>query len=245
VPYDAITASSRSLVHMGNAIRSAADDLLGQVKSLAAALGNVEPADVLVLDGLVKAGEWSGTFAALLSDSFGESQGSLEGRGRFNTTRDPKHVLGGPTPFFEAVATAVELSVDRDTGALTLHKVAHATDAGYVVNRQRAVGLDEGGVVMGIGLATSEALLYKDARLANGSSLDYRIPTVYDVPDELISVFIENGDGPGLDGAKGIGEGGILAVAPAISAAIADCAGVWIHDLPLSRNKIWDALRER
>ena len=95
---------------------------------------------------------------------------------------------------------------------------------------------------MGMGLALSEQLCHRpDGRLANGSSLDYRIPTVHDMP-EFASVFIENGDGPGPFGSKGLAEGGVLAVAPAIAAAIHDCVGVRLTEMPFTPERVLDAL---
>ncbi|MEX0629614.1 MAG: xanthine dehydrogenase family protein molybdopterin-binding subunit [Chloroflexota bacterium] len=206
-PFDALTASSRSVVHMGNAVVAACQDLKRQLAA------GASPADDLV------------------------------GEGTFSAVADETHPLGGPTPFYEAVATAVELQVDPETGLLSIDRVVHATDAGAVLDRQRATGLDEGGLMMGIGLATSEQLIHaEDGRLLNGSSLDYRIPTIGDRPGEVVSLFQENRDGPGPSGAKGLAEGGILAVAPAIRAAIHDATGAFVDDLPFTPEKLWRAL---
>jgi CO/xanthine dehydrogenase Mo-binding subunit len=169
--------------------------------------------------------------------------GDLSATGAFTAARDASHPLGGPTPFYEAVATAVELSVDRSTGMIHIHRVVHVTDAGKVHDHIRARGLDEGGVIMGIGLALSEQLIYEQGRLLNGSSLDYRIPTLLDLPDEIVTLFAENHDGPGPAGAKGLAEGGLLAVAPAIAAAILDCTGVHLRELPFTAERVWRALR--
>ncbi len=243
VPFDALTASSRSLVHMGRALEAAVVDLRQTVAGHAAGLGGVEPGDVALVDGIVKAGEWQGSYADVMRAVFGAGQGELVGRGQFQAQADADHVLGGPTPFFEAVVTGVELSVDTETGLLDVHKVVHVTDAGRILNRPRAVGLDEGGVVMGMGLALTEQLVYEEGRLRNGSSLDYRIPTASDAPRESVSLFQENGDGPGPHGSKGLAEGGILAVAPALAAAVHDCTGVRVRDLPITAEKIWAGLQ--
>ena len=85
---------------------------------------------------------------------------------------------------------------------------------------------------MGLGHTLMEQLvLGADGRILNLGSLDYRIPSIKDVPLELESHLIENGDGPGPYGAKGAGEGGTLAVAAAIGAAINQAAGVTIARL--------------
>jgi hypothetical protein len=59
----------------------------------------------------------------------------------------------------------------------------------------------------------------------------------------MVSLFAENGDGPGPGGAKGLAEGGLLAIAPAIAAAILDCAGVHVKDLPFTPERVWHAMR--
>lgn len=243
VPFDALTASSRSVVHIGRALEDAVDDLMHEIADHAGPLGGVPPDDVAIVDGTVKAGDWQGTYSDVLAGAFGVGQGELTGRGTFRMAGDRDHPFGGRTPFFEAVVTAIELSVDQETGMPTVHKAVHVTDAGKVFNPQRAAGIDEGGVAMGIGLALSEQLAYSDGRLLNGSSLDYRIPTAPDVPIESIGRFQENGDGPGPEGSKGLGEGGILAVAPALAAAIHDCAGVRLRRLPMTPEAIWTALQ--
>jgi CO/xanthine dehydrogenase Mo-binding subunit len=207
-PPDALTASSRSTVHMGNAVEAACDDLLARLPAA-------------------------------------RSAGAKEilGQGSYTADGDPSHPLGGPTPFYEAVATAVELTVDERTGHLDIEHIVHVTDAGRVLDPVRARGLDEGGLVMGIGLATSEQLILdSDGRARNGSTLDYRIPTTRDAPPRMTSLFLENGDGPGPDGAKGLAEGGVLAVAPAICAAVADATGLFLGDLPLTPERVWRAL---
>jgi CO/xanthine dehydrogenase Mo-binding subunit len=90
-----------------------------------------------------------------------------------------------------------------------------------------------------------QLMLGDDGRILNLGSLDYRIPSIKDVPVKFESILLENRDGPGPYGAKGAGEGGTLAVAAAIGAAINQAAGVTIRDLPLTPEKIWRALNDR
>jgi CO/xanthine dehydrogenase Mo-binding subunit len=78
----------------------------------------------------------------------------------------------------------------------------------------------------------------------NLGALDYRIPTIQDIPLHLHSALIENGDGPGPFGAKGAGEGGILAISAAIGSAVTQATGVVIRDLPLTPERIWRAIQE-
>jgi len=65
-----------------------------------------------------------------------------------------------------------------------------------------------------------------------------------DLPAALESAAIENADGPGPYGAKGMSEGALLAVAPAVAAAVRDATGIVIRDLPLTPERVWRALQE-
>jgi CO/xanthine dehydrogenase Mo-binding subunit len=82
-------------------------------------------------------------------------------------------------------------------------------------------------------------------RIRNLGAIDYRIPTSMDLPVEMQSETIENGDGPGPYGSKGMSEGALLCVAPAVAAAVREATGGVIRDLPLSPERVWRALQER
>jgi len=96
---------------------------------------------------------------------------------------------------------------------------------------------------MGLGHSLMEHLILDErGRILNLGALDYRVPTTKDMPLELHSLLVENGDGPGPYGSKGAGEGGLFGVAPALAAAVADATGAVIRDLPLSPERIWEEL---
>ena len=90
-----------------------------------------------------------------------------------------------------------------------------------------------------------QLLLDEHGRIRNLGALDYRIPTIQDIRRDLHSILIENEDGPGPYGAKGAGEGGILAIAAAVGAAVNQAAGVELRDLPLTPERVWRAVRDR
>ena len=119
------------------------------------------------------------------------------------------------------------------------------SDIGKAINPAQVEAQDEGAAVMGIGHTLMEQLILDEhGRIRNLGSIDYRVPTVEDTALELHSILIENGDGPGPYGAKGAGEGGILAIAAAIGSAINQAAGVRLRDLPLTPERIWEAITE-
>jgi CO/xanthine dehydrogenase Mo-binding subunit len=229
VPYDSSTSASRSTVFMGGAVASACRNIKEQLARTAASYGL--PADSNPAD--------------LLRARFGPPRGELIGIGEAGNAFDPSHPLGGRAAFWEVMCAACEVEVDPETGETVIHKLVLVSDVGKALNPAQVHAQDEGAAVMGLGHTLMEQLvLGRDGRILNLGSLDYRIPSIKDVPSDLQTSFVEQGDGPGPHGAKGAGEGGTLAVAAAVGAAINQAAGVTIRRLPLTPERIW-RLRER
>jgi CO/xanthine dehydrogenase Mo-binding subunit len=104
---------------------------------------------------------------------------------------------------------------------------------------------DEGAAIMGLGHTLMEQYIFDErGRIRNLGAIDYRIPTSMDLPVDLHSEAVENGDGPGPYGSKGMSEGALLCVSAAVAAAVRDATGVAIRDLPLSPERVWRALRD-
>ena len=118
-------------------------------------------------------------------------------------------------------------------------------DVGQALHRQQCEAQDEGGAMQGIGSTLFEALIAEDGQLLNPNLIDYRVPTFDDLPSEFGSVLLENADGPGPYGAKGVGESGMFCVAPAIGNAVARATGVRLRELPLTPERVWQALRQQ
>jgi CO/xanthine dehydrogenase Mo-binding subunit len=229
VPFDSSTSASRSTVFMGNAVIEACDDIKKQLRQIAE---GIPGGPTMAAEDLLKA-------------HFGPPRGELIGVGDAGNAYEPGHPLGGRAAFWELMCAACEVEVDPETGETTIHKLALVSDVGKALNPVQVEAQDEGAAVMGLGHTLMEQLILgDDGRILNLGSLDYRIPSIKDVPLRLESHLIENGDGPGPYGAKGAGEGGTLAVAAAIGAAINQSAGVTLRDLPLTPEKIWRARNE-
>jgi CO/xanthine dehydrogenase Mo-binding subunit len=227
---------------MGNALVSACDHIKSRLKQYVREYIGEELVDFAYKRGNIITSHREIPLQEILQERFGKLKCEVIGEGTSSGMREQNHPLGGPAPFFEAVATAVELTVDKETGEVDIQKIVHVSDVGKAINPVRASGVDEGGNIMGVGIALSEELFYnKTGELLNGSSLDYRIPTIADTPREMITRFQENSDGPGTQGAKGLGEGGILAIVPAISGAIFDATGIMFTEIPITPEKIWRA----
>jgi CO/xanthine dehydrogenase Mo-binding subunit len=97
---------------------------------------------------------------------------------------------------------------------------------------------------MGMGVALGEELVYDGQQLANGSMLEYRVPRFSDMPPEVTSLLVENRDGIGPYGAKGIGDGPTSVMCAAISEAIYEAVGVRLHEAPFTPERVWRALQE-
>jgi CO/xanthine dehydrogenase Mo-binding subunit len=148
-------------------------------------------------------------------------------------------------PYSDLIAAVhvAQVEVDRETGAVHVDRLAAFHDAGKVLDPPGFRGQVEGGVVMGIGTALSEeGLITPEGRLANPGLLDYRIPTLHDVPTRLEVVAIEGFLGSGPQGAKGIGEPPIIPVAAAVANAVADATGARVLELPLTPERVARAL---
>jgi len=183
-------------------------------------------------------------YPELLVERFGMSGGELIGRGIVAPGRSAAP-LGGSTPFWEMAVGAAEVSVDEETGAVTVHSYASVADVGRCINPQQCEGQDEGAVMQGIGHTLLEEMLYEGGQLLNANLVDYRVPRAEDVPGELQCRFVENGDGAGPFGAKGAGEGSLVPVSPAVGNALARLTGVRFRELPLTPERVWRALRQR
>ena len=181
----------------------------------------------------------------MIVDFFGSKAGEIIGKGLYKDKRSAKAVLGSTTTFWEVGWGGVEVEVDPETGRVELLNYVSACDAGKAINPEQCVGQDEGAVMFGIGHTLMEEMIYEDGQLLNGNMVDYRVPTFQDVPAQLHTILIENGNGPGPFGSKGIGEGGLLPVASAIANAVSRAVGVRIQDLPLTPPKIWRAIQAK
>jgi CO/xanthine dehydrogenase Mo-binding subunit len=245
VPYDQQTSASRSSVLMGNAILFACRDVQSKVRSMAAKLESVDEAAVVVDRGEVRIGERALPIRDVLVRGLGRLGGEVIGVGEMRKEADPEHPLGGTAAFFEFNCTAVEVEVDRETGDVVIARHVTVSDVGKALNPLQVRGQDEGAAIMGLGHTLMEHLIHDEAgRIRNLGAIDYRIPTSLDLPLRMESAIVENEDGPGPYGAKGMSEGALLCVAPAVAAAVRDATGVVIRDLPLSPERVWRALND-
>jgi CO/xanthine dehydrogenase Mo-binding subunit len=248
-PYDTITAGSRSTYHMGNAVRLAAERVRDQLFETAAEALECAPED---LEMVGQAARQRGNPASALSipEIFDRRLGSrgttLTGEVTYQTRWTPFDKETGQSPnvteHWFASATAVTVRVDRWTGRIHLLRLATAGDVGHAINPEHCRQQLEGAAITGIGQALFDEMVFDHGQLINGTLLDYQVPSMLDLPDELIAIVVEDPHRTGPFGAKGVGETGLLTTSPAIANALADATGVRVRSLPLTPERVLAAL---
>ena len=246
VPYDQQTSASRSTVLMGNAVLSACRDVQARLRAMAAKLHGIDEAEIEVAGGVVRLPDRELGVMDVLKPGLGRMGGEVIGNGMARKDAEPDHPLSGSAAFFEFNCTAIEAAVDEETGDVTIVRHVTVSDVGKALNPLQVRMQDEGAAIQGLGHTLMEHYIYDDAgRIRNLGAIDYRIPTSMDLPLQMESAVVENEDGPGPYGAKGMSEGALLCVASAVGAAVRDATGAELHDLPLTPEVVWRALRER
>ncbi len=239
-PYDTLTAASRVTVAMGNAVTRAATDVRAQLLELAAERLEARLEDMTLEDSRIFVqGSPDRGFGidemAVYAQSLGP--GPILGRGAFSS-RVPQSLHCFSTQM-------VEVEVDEETGEVTLTRIVAAHDVGHAINPQGVEGQIQGGVTQAVGHALMEQVCYDaDGNPLTQGFLDYKIPSSMDLP-AIEAVIVEVPDEEGPFGARGIGEPPILALVPAVANAIYDAVGVRIMSLPITAEKVLQALEAK
>ncbi len=240
-PYDRSTGASRSTTVMGKAVQRAAAQVRDQLVAIASQQWGLPPRALEVRDGAVRHETEALTYPDLIRHHFGMVGGELDGHGVVRPESGTGSYAEGPV-FWEVSVGASEVVVDPETGVVRVRKLVTVADVGRAINPSLVEAQDEGAAIQGLGNALFEEMIYRDGQLLNASLVDYRVPTFDDVPEHLESILVENADGPGPYGAKGVGEGALAAIPGAVATALAD-AGVPMTELPLTPERVWCALR--
>jgi CO/xanthine dehydrogenase Mo-binding subunit len=239
-PYDRSTVSSRSTTVMGKAVQLAGQDARRQILELAAEHFEAPIEALSLSNGEAHASGKKISYGELIKRHFAMQGGEIVGTGYAHSGM----ASGSPDPlFWEAGIGGVEIEVDRETGEIFLKKYVSAVDVGKALHPLQCEGQEEGAVMMGIGHTLCESLIYDGNQVVNCNLVDYRVPTFTDLPEYFETILIEDENGPGPYGAKGMGEGGIVPVAPAVANALAWSTGARVHKLPLTPERVWRALK--
>jgi CO/xanthine dehydrogenase Mo-binding subunit len=240
-PYDRSTGASRTTTLMGSAVLEASEEAIQQMVVMAADVLKVKVEDIQTVRGGVRCGEVQLDWSQVISKFYALPDGEVIGR---SYIRKSGKFAALPV-FWEAAATGVEISVDEETGKITMEKLATVGDVGLAINPALAEGQDLGAATMGMGIGLFEELVYEGSQLVNGSILDYRLPRFSDLPKEVELHLVQNQDGVGPYGAKGGGEASLNSMAANIANAVERAVGVRIRQAPLTPERVWRALKER
>jgi len=246
-PFDYGAQGSRTAFSVGNACLAAASDLRRQMFDLAARQLDAEVNTMVLRDKHVVAGSKSISIVELARISR-LSGGGLIAHGTAispSPAYDPTRLENHPLPAWNSPsyhAHAVDLSVDSETGSVTINRYVVAQDVGFAINPTYIEGQIEGGVAQGIGQALSEEIVYNEGTVVNANLTDYKMPTAQDMPD-VECILVECASAAGPYGAKGVGEPPCIQPPAAINNAIAAATGFWLDSLPMTAEKIAKQLR--
>lgn len=238
-PYDASTGASRSTSFSGLAVYRACRDIRARVAAAVCANWNCNPEQIRIDDGIVWAPDGrSWEMGECVRRHYGQNGGNFYGIGEVTAHEFPT------TPaFWEAAGGVARVGVDKETGQIRLLGYASVADVGRVVNPLLLTGQEQGAIVQGLGHSLYESLEWEEGYPLTDSLLEYRVPRITDVPDDVLETFVENHGGPGPFGVKGAGEAGIIPVGAAIANAVTRALGVRVRELPLSPERVWLASR--
>lgn len=236
-PFDKGAYASSGTYFSGSAALRAAEDLRDKVLAAAAAILGESKEDLrIVYRGIVQGTRGSITLAELGHRSVqGDGHGELAGFGSFKTD----HAA------FPYGAHFVQIAVNRRSGEVTVQRYHAYQDCGTPINPALAKGQIYGAVLKAIGHSLYEEMIYDEhGRCLNPNFLDYKIPTIAEVPEDFHVELMPVADEIGPFGAKSVSEISVNGAAPALAIAIHDAVGVWLREWPFTPEKILKALGE-
>jgi CO/xanthine dehydrogenase Mo-binding subunit len=249
------TVASLSTYMVGRAVLDAGDDIIRQLKQLAAQVLRCSCDDldygeekIFVRDDPTIALPFSQLALGYKYPEGDSIGGQIVGRGRFMIRHlnllDQKTGQGRPGPAWTVGVQAVEVEYNMLTHQYRILKAATVLDAGRVINPRIAVGQVMGGMNMGLGVASREAIHYDaEGQFLSNQLRSYRVMRMGEQPEQYLVEFVET---PQIDspfGARPLGEHGVLAIGAALANALSRAAGVPLNTLPVTPESIWRAKR--
>ncbi len=238
--FDIGSHASRQAYSGGNAVKKAAADAKQKLLAMAAELMNVPAEELSVEKGIITAKNdqnLSLTVAEVAHKAhFGSHGHQIIG----TASEEPE---GNPPVY---AAQFVEVEVDTETGLIEVVKVAAAHDVGTALNPAVVEGQIEGAIQQGLGYALTEEYRYDphSGQPLNANLADYKILTTVDMP-EVETILVEAASQSGPFGAKSVGESGLVATAAAVGNAVFNALGIRFNELPITPEKVLQALKER
>ncbi len=265
-PWDVGVHASRTTFIAGNAAHLAALDARRQIFETAAEILGVPSDQLIARDGKIMVNAELGMRNAesiphseihipksielakvARARHFREGGQVISGEGWYDPPTklvDKDTYKGNISATYGFGAQMAEVEVDTETGQVRVLRLVCANDVGRAINPMAVEGQIEGGAQMGLGYALTEEVIVKDGRVLNPDFLDYRLFTAADMP-VIETVIIETDDPQGPFGAKGVGEMGGTPTAAAIANAIYDAIGVRMTMLPMTPERVLQAITEQ
>jgi len=248
-PFDDAVGSSRTTYHMGNAIRMASREVREKILVHAGKILGRQPEALRLSEGSISDGSGAElmTLEGVLQKVVPRG-GCIIGEGQYSPEGSPLLAAApGQTAmssiFWLFATHAAEVEVDSETGVVRVLRVAAAHDVGRAINPALCEQQIEGAVIMGLSNTLFEEFKMEKGRILNDTLADYRLASTMDLP-QIDSIMVESMHEEGPFGAKGVGEPAAAPTAPAIANAIFDAVGVRIHNLPITPEKILQAMRQ-
>jgi len=247
-PKDNGSYSSRVTLMVGNAAKEAAENLKEVLVAAAARKLEANPEDIECLGEVyrVAGGQDPGiAFNEVVREALVDT-GPITAKGTYTVPKEyqgGKHrgAAVGSSVGFSYASVACEVTVDEDTGQVTVDHVWVAHDCGFAINPLSVEGQVEGAVWMGLGQALSEETRYHVGLPVGANMLDYRVPTIVESPP-ITTRIVESIEPNGPFGAKEASEGALAALLPALANAVYDATGVRTMEIPISPDRLLDAM---
>jgi CO/xanthine dehydrogenase Mo-binding subunit len=232
-PFDMATLGSRSLFHMGNAVKLAAEDAKRKLDALRKELQL--PADAEIRD--------------IFKRKYGMQAGNVMGTGSYIPSYKPPDANGlteDATPFWMIGGTGVEVEVDTETGRVRVTRLINVADVGTPINPKIVETQLSGAAIMQLGFTLFEKMEFDaNGQLRNASLAEYKIPGFLDVPESITNEAVVAEQRSGPFGGKGVGETATFGVSPAVANAIHDAVGVRLTSLPMNPEAVFQAMVEK
>jgi 4-hydroxybenzoyl-CoA reductase subunit alpha len=264
--------SSRQTLMTGHAAKEAAEDVKSQVLEVLSKELNTPVEDMDIKKGVIVFKKGKPDFSGLRNRyikehrgwtdnpredeelSFREAsriaylvKGNIVGTGKYKPPELGGKFKGatvGTSPAYGCSAQVAEVSVDEETGKITIEKMVDAHDCGQAINRTSVEGQMQGSISMALGEALFEEVKFDDkGRILNADLAEYKIPTALDMP-AIDALIVESNEPNGPFGAKEVGEGNIVPTIAAVLNAVHDAVGVRIYELPLTPERVYTAIEE-
>lgn len=249
------TVASMTNYMVGNAVLDAAEDLIKQLKSIAAIVLRCPPEVLEVAGGKVFLNEDPDISVAIKEIAHGYKYdngssigGQIIGRGNFImkhlTKLDQNTGKGRTGPAWTVGAQAVEVEFNPKDCSYKILKAATVIDAGKVLHPKMARGIVTGGMCMGLGYGTREHFIYDvGGKTLNPQFRTYHLMRFGENPDYLVE-FVETPQMDAPFGQRGLGEHGIIGIPVALANALSTAAQVSLDKTPLTPEVIWQTQRE-